>query len=80
MNASGVIYPQFWVQHEAKHKFMAQLSILKIHYCFGKQIGPKQLFILSYLCLMNIVGATNIFFQAHYAYQLPCCHESSFGL
>jgi len=49
MNASGVIYPQFWVQHEAKHKFMAQLSILKIHYCFGKQIGPKQLFILPLL-------------------------------
>jgi hypothetical protein len=24
---------------------MVQLSILKAHYCFGKHIGPKQLFI-----------------------------------
>jgi len=27
INANSVIYPQFWVQHEAKHKFKAHLSI-----------------------------------------------------
>jgi hypothetical protein len=33
------------VQPKGENKFMPQLSILKSHYCFGTQIGPKQLFI-----------------------------------
>jgi len=45
MNAIGVIYPLFWLQHEVKHMFMAQFSILKVDYYFGKHIGLKQLFI-----------------------------------
>jgi hypothetical protein len=45
INAIGVIYPRFWVQPKAKHKFKAQLSILKVHYCFGKHVGPKELLI-----------------------------------
>jgi hypothetical protein len=40
-----VIFPQYWVQFKAKQKNLAQFSILKAHYCFGKHIGPKQLHI-----------------------------------
>jgi hypothetical protein len=32
----GVIYLQFWVQPKVEQKFMAQLSILKTQYHFGK--------------------------------------------
>jgi hypothetical protein len=45
INAIGVISPQFWLQPETKHKFKAQLSILKVHNYFGKHVGPKKLFI-----------------------------------
>jgi hypothetical protein len=49
MNATRVIYPQFRVQPKVKHKILAQISILKSHYCFGKHIGPKQLHISTLL-------------------------------
>jgi hypothetical protein len=49
MNATRVIYTQFRVQLKVKHKILAQFSILKSHYCFGKHIGPKQLHISTLL-------------------------------
>ncbi len=46
MNATDIIYPQFWLQPKAKHDFLAQVNILKSHYCRGKHIGVKCVFIL----------------------------------
>jgi len=45
MNATRVICSQLWVQPKVEHKILAQFSILKAHYYFGKHIGLKQLYI-----------------------------------
>ncbi len=45
MNATGIIYLQFWVQPRAKHTFLAQLNILKAHCCHGKNVNLNQVFI-----------------------------------
>ncbi len=45
MNATGIIYSQLWVQPQAKHTFLAQLNILKAHYCHGKNVNLNQVFI-----------------------------------
>jgi hypothetical protein len=45
MNATGIIYPQFWIQPEVEQIFLAQLSTLKAHYCHGKNIGANQMYI-----------------------------------
>ncbi len=45
MIATNIIYPKFWLQLEAKHIFFMHLSILKVHYFHGMNIGPNQVFI-----------------------------------
>jgi len=49
MNVARIIYPQFWIQPEVEHIFLAQLSTLKAHYCHGKNIGAKQMYIPALL-------------------------------
>jgi hypothetical protein len=44
MNATRIIYPQFWIQPEVEQIFLAQLSTLKAHYCHGKNIGANQMY------------------------------------
>jgi hypothetical protein len=43
MNATEIIYPQFWIQLKVEHIFSANLNILKAHYCHGKNIGANQM-------------------------------------
>jgi hypothetical protein len=40
---------------------MSQLSILKSHYCFGMQIGPKQLFITPLIDEALLVHWSSLF-------------------
>jgi hypothetical protein len=45
MNVVRIIYPQFWIQLEVEHIFLAQLNTLKAHHCHGKNIGANQMYI-----------------------------------
>jgi hypothetical protein len=45
MIATGIIYPYFWIQSKLEHIFLAQLNILKPHYCHGKNIEANQMYI-----------------------------------
>jgi hypothetical protein len=45
MNANEIIYPKSWVQPKVKHIFLAQLGILKTHYCHEKNIRANQIYI-----------------------------------
>jgi hypothetical protein len=45
MDAIKIIYPKSWVQPKVKHNFLAQLGILKTHYCHGKNIRANQMYI-----------------------------------
>jgi hypothetical protein len=49
------------VQPKGKNKFMPQLSILKSHYCFGMQVGPKQLFITPLIDEALLVHWSSLF-------------------
>jgi hypothetical protein len=41
MNATGIVYPQYWVQPEVALMFPAHLQILKLHYCCRSSIEPN---------------------------------------
>jgi len=41
MNATNIIYLQYWVQLEATFTFFENLQILKSHYCNQKMIQPN---------------------------------------
>ncbi len=52
---------------------MPQLSILKSHYCFGMQIGPKQLFITPLIDEALLEHRSSSFFMLP---MLANCHAA----
>jgi len=40
MNATNIIYLQYWVQLKVNLTFFDNLQILKSHYCYQKMIQP----------------------------------------
>jgi hypothetical protein len=61
MNAIEIIYPKFWVQPKVKHFFLAQLGILKTHYCHGKNIGANQIYISSLFNELKLKAQASFF-------------------
>jgi hypothetical protein len=61
MNATGIIYPWFWILPEVEHIFLAQLNILKAHYCHGKNIGANQMYIPLLLDELNLKAQASLF-------------------
>jgi len=73
MNATKVIYLQFWVNLKLSTRFWHNFQFWKHNIVLGS-IWPK--IIVGW----NIVGAMVILFQDYYACQLPCNYEASYGL
>jgi len=69
INANSVIYPQFWVQLKLNISLRLIFPFKKFITILASRLAQNNC--SSHLCLMNIVGAACIFFQAHYASQLP---------
>jgi len=61
MNAISIIYPQFWFQLKVENIFFAQLGILKVHYCHGRNIGPNQVFVPPLLDEVKLNEQTSFF-------------------
>jgi len=47
MNATGIQYPQYWLNSEVENMFLAHLAFLKAQYCFKKDAGVEGLKVLA---------------------------------
>jgi hypothetical protein len=43
MNALGIVYPEFWIQHDADLSFSLHMAVIKKHYCEANKVKPSLL-------------------------------------
>jgi len=77
MNATCIIYPQYYLQLEAASMFLGHLQILKTHYCHARMMQPNGVYqiVFAKCCFIQasiIIFVTTMQSNCSFA-MLPLC-------